>query len=167
MFVGGEIPSRTLRRSIYKPKQGIVLRPGSPENRPGPSPVQKNQPPKEDTAGSTAGRVPVIPAPGREHSDLQGHKGLAVLVPGFELPSPGAGHQQDPYTPALPVPLPALSPHLSAPSPSPYREAVGLGSGHFLMPIPALLPTNCVTLGRSFHLPRLFLNTHKVLFRCL
>lgn len=47
MFVGGKILSRTLRRSIYKPKQGIVLRPGSPENRPGPSPVQKNHPPSQ------------------------------------------------------------------------------------------------------------------------
>lgn len=48
---------------------------------------KKNQPPlpNENTAGSTAGRVPVIPAPGREHSDLQGHKGLLVQGPGLEM----------------------------------------------------------------------------------
>lgn len=103
-------------------------------------------------AQSTAGRVPVIPAPGREHSDLQGHKGLAAPVPGFELPSPGAGHQRDPYTPALPVPLPACPLTCLLPCPSLYREAVGLRSRRFPVPIPALLPTNCVTLGRSFHL---------------
>lgn len=49
-------------------------------------------------------------------------------------------------------PLTCLSPYLPVPCPSPYQEAVGLGSRRFPVPIPALLPTNCVTLGRSFHL---------------
>lgn len=93
----------------------------------------------------------MIPAPGREHSDLQGRKGLAVLVPGFELPSAGAGHQQDP---CAPVPSPVRFPSQPVP---------GLGRSRFPVPAPALPSVNCVTLGRSFHLSRLFLDTHKVL----
>lgn len=50
--MGGRIPSRTLRRSLYKPMEGIVLLLGSPENRPGPSPIPDLK--HEDTAGSSA-----------------------------------------------------------------------------------------------------------------
>lgn len=119
---------------------------------------KKNQPPlpNENTAGSTAGRVPVIPAPGREHSDLQGHKGLLVQRPGLEMDTSRIPVLQ-PFCPYLAVPSPVCSP------PSPYREAMRLGRKRFPVPTPALLLTKCVTLGRSFHLPGLFLSTRRVL----
>lgn len=111
----------------------------------------------QPVAQSTAGRVPVIPAPGTEHSDLQGHKGLAAPVPGFELPSPGTGHQWDPYTPALSVPLPAC----------PLSQPIPGGSGIRKQALPSANPSFTADqlrdLGQVIPPPRLFLNTHKVL----
>lgn len=90
---------------------------------------KKNQPPlpNENTAGSTAGRVPVIPAPGREHSDLQGHKGLLVQGPGLEMDTSRIPVLQ-PFCPYLAVPSPVCSPSQPIPGGNGIRKEVFPGA---------------------------------------
>lgn len=138
-----------------------MLQPGSPENRPGPLPVQKIKPQTRIllVAQSTAGIVPAIPAPGREHSDLQGHEGLVLPESG----SPGAGLRAalpKTWTPAGRY-APACT-HSVCPltcllcPPSAYRESAGIRKQAFPSANPSFTTDRLRDLGQVISPPQLF-----------